>query len=102
VLQRASGADHRRSLARRQVPVPAQPGRHRLQPVHLRGAGHLALADRAGDLGGQPVLRHQQRAQPVQQRRAEQRGEVLGGQGVERGHQLLHDTSHRIDQVFEF
>ncbi|WP_342705719.1 hypothetical protein [Geodermatophilus siccatus] len=39
--------------------------------------------------------------QPLQQRRAEQRCQVLGGQGVERGHQVVHDTSHRIDQVFE-
>jgi hypothetical protein len=83
------------------VGVPAQPGGHGLQPVDLRGPGHLARPHRAGHLGGQPVLRHQQRTQPVQQGRAAQRGEVLGGEGVECGEQLVHDTSHRVDQVFE-
>ncbi|SDY78791.1 hypothetical protein SAMN05660209_03727 [Geodermatophilus africanus] len=65
-------------------------------------AGHLGLPHSAGDLGGQPVLQHQQRAQPIEQGGAEQRGEVLGGERVECGRQLVHDTSHRIDQVFEF
>jgi hypothetical protein len=101
VLQDASGTHHPGGLGGRQVAVPAQPGGHRLEPVDLRSPGHLGLPHGAGDLGGQPVLRRQQRAQPVQQRRAEQRRQVLGGQGVERGHQRLHDTSHRIDHVFE-
>src|SRR3712207_7187787 len=52
----------------------------------------------AGDLGGNPVLRGQQRSQPVKQRRAEQRREVLGGERVQTGQQLVHDTSHRIDR----
>ena len=101
VRQRAAGTHHPGGLRDRQVPVPPQPRAHGLQPVDLRGTGHLGLPHGAGDLGGQPVLRGQQRAQPVQQRRAEQRGEVLGGQGIECGEQLVHDTSHRIDQVFE-
>jgi hypothetical protein len=93
--------NHPGGLRRRQVPVPAQPGGHGLEPVDLGGTGALALTHGAGDLGGQPVLRRQQRAQPVQQDGAEQRGEVLGGQDVQRGHQLLHDTSPRIDHLFE-
>ena len=87
---------HPGGLGDRQVPVPAQPAGHRLEPVDLRGSGHLGLAHRAGHLGGEPVLRHQQRAQPVQQRRAERRRQVLAGQGVECGVQLVHDTSHRL------
>jgi hypothetical protein len=99
--QRAAGAHHPRGLGRRQVGVPAQPRGHGLEPVDLRGTGHLGLPHGAGDLGGQPVLRGQQRTQPVQQRRTEQRGQVLAGQGVQGGQQLLHDTSHRFDQTFE-
>ena len=71
------------------------------EPVDLPGTGDLGLAHGAGDLGGEPVLRGQQRAQPIQQRRAGQRGEVLGGDAVEGGQQLVHDTSHRFDHVFE-
>jgi hypothetical protein len=67
----------------------------------LGGAGHLGLPHRAGDLGGQPVLRGQQRPQPVEQRGAEQRCEVLRGERVQTRQQLVHDTPHRIDQVFE-
>jgi hypothetical protein len=99
--QRPPGPDHPRGLGGRQVPVPAQPRGHRLQPVDLRGPGHLALPHRAGHFGGEPVLRHQQRAQPVEKSRAEHGGQVVAGERLQGSQQLVHDTSHRFDHVFE-
>jgi hypothetical protein len=67
------------------------------------GRCDLTPADSADDLGGDPVLQHQQRTQPLQQRRTGQQVQVLGGQGVDRGLQLTHpDTSStRFEQVYE-
>jgi hypothetical protein len=63
--------------------VTTQPGLHRLQPVALRGLGELALPHRASDLRGDPVLRLQQRRQPIEQLRAEHGLEVVGRERVQ-------------------
>jgi hypothetical protein len=90
LLQRPPGGDQLGG-GRRGVPgVPAQPGGHRLQPVVLGGAHPVGLPHRAGELGGQPVGRADQRAHPRQQLRSERPAQVLGGAGVDRGDQLLH------------
>ncbi|MBB3085341.1 hypothetical protein FHR93_003568 [Geodermatophilus sabuli] len=91
--QRPPAAHDPAHRGRGQVSVPAQPGAHRLQPVVLGGPDRLALPHAAGELRRQPVVRHQQPAQPVQQLRAEHRGQVVTGQGVQLRRQTGHDTS---------
>ena len=79
----------------------AQPGLHRLLPVVLDGLGQVGGAHRAGDHGGELVLRGDQGADPVQLLAGRQRVEILGGERVQGRQQLAHDTSHAFDQVFE-
>ena len=67
----------------------------------LSGLRQLTVAHRARQLGGQLVLRGEQTPQPLVELRAEHRGQVVIGEGVDRGQQLVHDTSHALDQAFE-
>ena len=90
VFQCPPAADQPGGLGRGEVGVSAQPRAHGLEPVVFGGASQLACPHRAGDLRGELVLRDQQRPQPVQQQRADQRLEVLGGEGLQRRMQLAH------------
>jgi hypothetical protein len=55
----------------------------------------LRLPNRAGDHGGQPVLRGDQVADPIELGTGGQGVEILGGQCVQGRLQLAHDTSER-------
>jgi hypothetical protein len=67
----------------------------------LGGTSDLTRPHRAGDLGGQPVLRHQQRPQPVQQHRPHQRGQVLGGERIQGLQQLVHEHPSALERLYE-
>ena len=92
-VERSAVADQGAGCRRAEVPVPAQPRRHRLQPVELGAASQVRRPDSAGELGGDPVLQLQQRAQAVHHLGGRHGVQVVSGKVVDGGPQLAHATS---------
>ncbi len=81
-LQRPAALDQPPGRGVGQPRVGTQPGSRRLQSVVLDGRVHLRPADRAGEEGGDPVLRGDQGADPVELLIGRQSVQIVGGEAA--------------------
>jgi len=81
--------------------LPSQASQ-RARAAEMMAAKPIAPAGAAGDLGVQPVPGPDELVLAIQRTGRRQGEEVLGGEGIERRHQLAHHAPPRFDQMFEF